>query len=440
MKNFLVVLLCGFSFFNSTSAQSWHLLPNSPSANFRHDDLFFVNADTGWVVNLYGYIYKTTDGGNTWITQLHQASTGFRCVGFANANKGWAGNLGTASWWGVTDSVPLYQTLDGGNSWQPVSISGSVPKGLCGICVVNDTVVYAVGRSEGPAHLIKTTDGGASWTSVNFNPPSFYVVDCHFFSADTGIVVGCTGSNPDFSDARNAVFYTTDGGTTWQTVFNSNRLQSHCWKINFPSRNTGYISVETWSNEDSIPVLKTIDGGVSWQEKLWSVPLWDAQGIGFINDTVGWCGSGLNEVKETTDGGNTWNVVPFAQNFNRFRKVNDSVAYACGTRIWKYSTYPLDVPQYVDSLPGLSLSQNYPNPFCEKTSIQYTIPSNGKVQLNVYDKAGRLVKTLVDADQKKGTHDITFTLPYYFEGPCFCTLVFDGYCVTRKLLPVKCAN
>jgi len=423
------------SWFHNGYSQSWSLLSNSPSAGFRHDDLYFVNADTGWVVNVEGYIYKTTDGGNAWGTQLFQPATSFRCVGFSNANKGWAGNLGPGSWSPTSDTIPLYQTVDGGNTWQPVTnISGPLPKGICGISVVNDSVVYAVGRVGGPCHIIKTINGGTSWTSVNFNPPAFYLIDCHFFSVDTGFVVGCTGTN--FNDERYSVFYTVDAGQNWTQVAGNPSFNGHCWKINFPSRNVGYISIEAGSGMDSIPVLKTVDGGLTWEEKLWNVSLWYAQGIGFVNDSVGWCGSALNQVKETNDGADSWNMVPFVPNFNRFRSINDTLAYASGNRIWKYSKQPTAINE-LQPLAGLILEQNYPNPFSDKTSIGYSLPAKGKVVIKVYDFAGRYIKTIVDKEQNRGTYKVDFSVPYFFDAHFLYVMSFNNHFVTKQMLMIK---
>ena len=431
----LVMIVVFMSLIYYGYSQSWSLLSNSPVAGFRHDDIYFINADTGWVANAEGYIYRTMDGGNSWTTQLFQPATSFRCIGFANSNNGWAGNLGLGGWSPTTDTIPLYQTVDGGNTWQPVSnITGPVPQGICGISVVNDSVVYAVGRVGGPCHIMKTSNGGLSWTSVNFNPPAFYLVDCHFFSVDTGFVVGSTGTN--FSNEQYAVYYTVDGGQNWIQVAGNSSLVGHCWKINFPSRNIGYISIEAGSGMDSIPVLKTVDGGLTWEEKLWNVSLWFEQGIGFVNDTVGWCGSALNEVKATTDGANTWNLAPFVQNFNRFRKINDTLSYACGNTVWKYSNQPNSINE-LQPLNGLILEQNYPNPFVDKTTISYSIPAKGKVVIKVYDFAGRYIKTIVDKEQNKGSYNVDFSVPYLFDTHFVYDISFNNHFLTKQMLMIK---
>jgi photosystem II stability/assembly factor-like uncharacterized protein len=49
----------------------WRVLPNAPDqgASNRHDDLDFVDEQTGWVCNLSGQTWKTTNGGASWDNQ-----------------------------------------------------------------------------------------------------------------------------------------------------------------------------------------------------------------------------------------------------------------------------------------------------------------------------------------------------------------------------------
>ncbi|MDD2891229.1 MAG: T9SS type A sorting domain-containing protein [bacterium] len=54
------------------------------------------------------------------------------------------------------------------------------------------------------------------------------------------------------------------------------------------------------------------------------------------------------------------------------------------------------------SNPILSLNQNYPNPVIKNTNISYTLPSETKVKLEIYNATGRVVKTLVNEVQSSG--------------------------------------
>ncbi len=52
------------------------------------------------------------------------------------------------------------------------------------------------------------------------------------------------------------------------------------------------------------------------------------------------------------------------------------------------------------------LGQNHPNPFNPSTTIDYYLPVNGQVTLDVYDSSGRKIVRLVDSVQEKGTYSV----------------------------------
>jgi hypothetical protein len=56
----------------------------------------------------------------------------------------------------------LFETRDGGATWANISnrIVGPDPAGICGLWVVNERLVYDVGRWNGPPMFIKSADGG----------------------------------------------------------------------------------------------------------------------------------------------------------------------------------------------------------------------------------------------------------------------------------------
>ena len=312
---------------------NWQLLEQSPQNGQKQDDVFFLNAELGWSVNGSGRIFKTADGGATWTKLLDQPGTYFRCIGFRDALHGFAGNIGTDYFPNVSDSTALYRTDDGGTTWQPVTtISGETPKGLCAIQVVTPQVLVAGGRVGGPAYLIRSTDGGSTWTSQSLAARLAMITDLYFSSPDTGFVFGGTDANIQASHA--IILRTVDGGVSWAKVYESSRPFELIWKAHFPTLGTGYATILSYApNTLERFVVKTTDGGSSWTD----LPLVNtgakAFGVGFLNENTGWVGCD-HSIYETTDGGLTWAPKNVGQYVNKIR-VLAGVAYGIGVRIYK---------------------------------------------------------------------------------------------------------
>jgi len=64
----------------------------------------------------------------------------------------------------------------------------------------------------------------------------------------------------------------------------------------------------------------------------------------------------------------------------------------------------VDAPAQVAGMP-FRLEQSVPNPFRGSTMIAFALPERTRVELNVYDIAGRLMTTLVDEDLAPGRHE-----------------------------------
>lgn len=54
------------------------------------------------------------------------------------------------------------------------------------------------------------------------------------------------------------------------------------------------------------------------------------------------------------------------------------------------------------------LMPNYPNPFNPTTTINYYVPSAGSVELKIYNQLGQEIRTLVNAQQTIGAHQVTW--------------------------------
>ena len=84
------------------------------------------------------------------------------------------------------------------------------------------------------------------------------------------------------------------------------------------------------------------------------------------------------------------------------------------------------------------LKQNYPNPFNPTTTIEFTLPEDGRTTLRIFDVLGREVSTLVDGLAKGETvQRVTFDASDYSSGIYFSRLEFGGRQLTKRLLLTK---
>jgi hypothetical protein len=90
------------------------------------------------------------------------------------------------------------------------------------------------------------------------------------------------------------------------------------------------------------------------------------------------------------------------------------------------------------------LSQNYPNPFKDKTSIKYCLSERTKVELTIFNSNGEKVKELFNKVQNAGTYKTIFNGQNFSAGVYYYQLKAmpvgrqaGKYVETRKMVHIK---
>jgi hypothetical protein len=105
-----------------------------------------------------------------------------------------------------------------------------------------------------------------------------------------------------------------------------------------------------------------------------------------------------------------------------------------------------DVPVAVrenDEIPTeFALNQNYPNPFNPSTSINFGIPVNGEVTIEIYDLLGSRVRTLASGRHEAGYYQVLWdgrneSGQFVTSGVYLYRLTSQGFVATRKMILVK---
>ncbi len=391
----------------------WHKT-QAPIVEERYDDIWFVSPERGWAINSDGQILHTIDGGDHWDIQFEAPPNGseptwLRCIAFANENRGWVGT--------VNPSHRLYTTTDGGQNWELVeNLPEDAPRFICGISVVNENVIYASGTNMPafPTAVLKTTDGGVTWSAIPMGEHAKCLIDIRFTDEQHGIVVGGNASaeGATRADMVPVILATNDGGASWENRVTPNLAPGEWgWKIHFVNEQTGFVALDS---ADHAAVLRTDDGGQTWSRLAVNDPQdnREIEGVGFIDENIGWVGGYGGENFEgyssgTIDGGKNWHSAnQIGKMINRFRFIGNpiTVGYAAGETIYKFDPNGFD--EIVrrtggrDRVRSIDSSKNLPGNIrwraSDKTFEIYIYERAAHAWLTIYDRFGIPIRELMN--------------------------------------------
>ncbi|PIF43601.1 putative secreted protein (Por secretion system target) [Chryseobacterium sp. 52] len=185
-----------------------------------------VSATTAWVgafdnTDGLGGIWKTTDGGATWINQHMLSTVGqswTNYVHFFDANNGIVGGDPESG------EFEIYTTSNGGTTWTRVP-GTNIPDPLTDEYGYNGGY-YAVGNNmffyTGKGRIYKSTDKGLTWSVLATNSiisdfgGNTVNGDMAWSDSNTGIILRKTFSGTTPTGLQ--LHRTTDGGATWSAV------------------------------------------------------------------------------------------------------------------------------------------------------------------------------------------------------------------------------
>jgi hypothetical protein len=226
------------------------------------------------------------------------------------------------------------------------------------------------------------------------------------------------------------VYLSTDNGASWNAVGLKGRL----------IESLAISGSNVFAGTDNSAYYST-DNGASWNATGLPNIYVNAFVISGTNIFAGTYGSG---VYLSTDNGASWNAV----NSGLMNTYITTLAVS-GTNIFA-GTYPggvwkrplSDMITSVETPSGdipknFILNQNYPNPFNPSTTIKYSLPSESKVIIKIYNLLGQEIKTLVNAMETAGNHQITFTAGKLSSGVYLYRIQAGDFIQTKKMVLLK---
>ena len=329
------------------------------------------NYDTIWVgtQNVRG-LFKSADGGRSWERMdngiVEKEGITFRGITvdprtsdivYAAAELSswvWNGEPRSGREFDMTAGV-VYKTIDGGQNWFPIWRGENLARYIW-IDPRNPDVIYVStgifdreaansdpqSRSPGGEGVLKSIDGGGTWTHVNNGLNNLYVGTLFMHPQNPDILLAGTGNNQYYQS--NGIYLTLDGGASWQQALDGDNITSVEFALSDPQ--IAYAG-------SNAAIYRSQDGGRTWERVSGGEDGWGSPGVraGFpIDFQVDPRDSNRLFANEygggnflSVDGGRTWSVA--------------SAGYT-GAQVRHITVSPVSAHVYASARSGIFVSQD----------------------------------------------------------------------------------
>jgi hypothetical protein len=448
----------------------------------------FIDSQTGFVAGgrmfepYFGVIYKTTNGGSTWVLINSEATDiDFRGIDFPSPSLGFA--VGGYSY---GSSGVIYKSTDAGETWFQ---QGIVNRDLNDVNFATPLIGYSVGES---GVILKTTDGSVVWNTQVSNT-SLDINSVYFVGENLGYIAGASGSvqktinggvsGPPFAVAGRILYQSgVPVPSGYVKALKYNRVSDIVEVVDSAAIQSNGDYVLAGIPQDSVDIMAFPDdednlvatfvptyhgannsGTIYWtlsktlyvNNNIFNVDvrvfsLSGPSGTGEISGGVYSAPPGVWGLKSAvvyamigndfkgfgvSEAGGHYDANNLPQ--GSYRLICDRMGYRSAERYENLGSINLDSidfyltninvigiePEGTQIPSSYKLEQNYPNPFNPVTNIGMDIPKAGSVKLIVYDMLGREIEVLINQQLNAGSYKFTWNASGYSSGIYFYRII-----------------
>ena len=201
----------GGVFKTTDGGTAWTMLEQIVSPSEHIHDILLSPDDPQTLYALAGWLYKSTNGGESW--RIPDQEYRFSCVAMDPANS--------SALIGGTWDGHVYHSADGGESW--TEITSNLPGDhIADVAIGASNEFWAGTANSSDGRLYHTTNGGVSWDEEDFDkPPETDLNNIFVDPEDADIVYVSLGNvhNVGAGPGESYLFKTENGGNTWIPLY-----------------------------------------------------------------------------------------------------------------------------------------------------------------------------------------------------------------------------
>jgi photosystem II stability/assembly factor-like uncharacterized protein len=332
---------------------------------------------------------------------------------------------------GTTQGV--FISTNGGTVWSSANsgIDGNAMSRDVQVLLFRGSTLFA-GTANG---LFASSNNGGSWThrDSGISPTKPQKSVTCLIAVDSTIIAGTE---------REGIYLSSDEGQNW-----THNSSNDGWQVVGLATCGARLFVANLAGG----VLSSTDWGSNWSESDMGLQDTISHYNLFLTSIVSTgtkllVGTYYYGIFLSTDLGQSWNSVDLglktpANIVNSIMVHGQNIFVGTDGGIWRRQTSEILTSTGIirSGIPGLlKLEQNFPNPCNPTTTIQYELPTQAEVEMNIYDTLGQRVASLVHGVQAAGTHRVRF------DGSAFASGVFfyqirsgRNHMQTKKLILLR---
>jgi len=385
------------------------------------------------------FIFKTTDGGMNWRIVLDN--------GIVNKYDFVLAYSFPSPDFIIISSVydDIQRTTNGGLTWD--TLKASFNSALVDMDFKSNGFGIGISYYEekDTYTLIQSTDFGSTW-SILENQPDFEIKSDIKLISDS--IITCISYNRD-----SLFFYfscSEDKGKNWKNypIFKTKNRESPS-KYFFINDEVGWMTLfrpdSLYSHIGENIILKTTDGGKTWQKKIdkrFSRPevLLDIQ---FADSLKGMCPSRSYVLVYTTDGGETWvqdssfilDDICSIVNYLTFPTPRKFMIGTFDGKVFKYDEDGFS--NIEEEFENINTSQVFPNPVSSKFEFKIDLNYPQSFKIEIFDILGNSALPAINCFSEAGTYSQSIDISNLPKGMYYIITNANNQRTATKLIKVE---